>query len=264
MKVLNFFLQPLNTIREHFNLLKGATLTDIRQRYAGSIIGKAWVILYPLVLFIIYSTLYLVIFRVKPNEMTTNMYVVYIMSGLLPFLGFTEALSAGTTSLASKKSLLLNTIYPSEFIPLQAVLASHVTLFVGVFLIIGADIVLLHSLPWTILLVPYLMILQIMYAVGVVWVLSILNLIIKDIQQSLSFINMLLMIMSPIAYTPSMVPNSLKFIIYMNPFSYFVWSYQDLFVKGVLSKNILIATVISVLVFSMGYAFYSKTYRYLH
>jgi len=257
--VIPFVMAPFKAIHAHFALLEGTVRTEIVQKYAGSIIGLAWAFLYPLILFFIYSTLYLVIFRIRPSDMTTNMYVVYIMSGLLPFLGFAEGLSAGTTSLSSKKSLLLNTVYPSEFIPLQVVLSSHMTLFVGIFLLLVANLFLLHSLNWTVVIIPYLILLQLMFTGGVVWVLSILNLLIKDIQQSLSFITMLLMIMSPIAYTPSMVPKALKLMLYINPFSYYVWSYQDLFVRGVVSYNLLIATCISMLSFTLGYHFYNKS-----
>ncbi len=257
--MLQAFIAPFLVIAKHFNLLKGSMLTEVHQRYAGSVIGLAWVVLYPFILFFIYSALYIVIFRIKPTDMTTNMYVVYIMSGLLPFLGFAEALSAGTSSLSDKKSLLLNTLYPSEFIPIQAVLSSHMTLFVGVFLLMLADILLLKHLPLVVLIIPYLIVLQLMFTVGVVWVLSILNLVLKDIQQSLSFVTMILMIISPIAYTPAMVPSALKLIIYLNPFSYYVWSYQDIFVQGVANQHLVIATAISFASFTLGYLFYGKT-----
>lgn len=259
MSMMSFMLAPFKIIRTHFALLQSTVRTEVIQKYAGSIMGLAWVILYPVILFFIYSILYLVIFRVKPSDMTTNMYVVYIMSGLLPFLGFSEGMSTGTTSLSSKKSLLLNTVYPSEFIPLQAVLSSHMTLFVGVFLLLIASFVLLHTINWTVIIIPYLVLLQLTFTAGIVWILSILNLLIKDIQQSLSFITMLLMIISPIAYTPSMVPSALKFLLYINPFSYYVWSYQDLFVRGVISCSLLIATGISLLSFTIGYHFYNRS-----
>ncbi|WP_133126948.1 ABC transporter permease [Legionella nagasakiensis] len=259
MSILKFFKDPFFLIGKHLPLLKAVAFSEISQRYAGSIIGLAWGLLYPIILFFIYSTLYLVIFKIKPIEMTANMYIIYIMSGLLPFLGFSEALNAGTASLLNKKSLLLNTVYPSEFIPLQTVLASHITLFIGIFLLVAANIILLNKLHWAIVIVPYLVILQLMFTIGLVWVLSILNLLLKDIQQSLSFITMLLMIVSPIAYTPSMVPRALKFIIYFNPFSYYVWTYQDIFVYGRVTQNILIATIISAVTFTSGYKFYNKT-----
>lgn len=259
MRIIQFLYSPIKSILLHFDLLKGSVRTEIHQKYAGSIIGLTWAFLYPIILFFIYSALYLIIFRVKPTDMTTNTYVVYIMSGLLPFLGFSEGLSSGASSLLNKKSLLLNTVYPSEFIALQAVLSSHMTLFVGIFLLIAANLLLLQTLSWTIIFIPYLILLQLMFSVGIAWVLSILNLLIKDIQQSLSFVTMLVMIMSPIAYTPAMVPNMLKPIIFLNPFSYYVWSYQDLFVRGIVSNNILIASAISFLSFFIGHLFFNKT-----
>lgn len=256
---MSYLINPFKLIFLNFFLLKGTVKSEIMQRYAGSLIGLAWVFLYPCILFFIYSTLYLVIFRIKPVDMTTQMYLIYIMSGLLPFLGFSEGLIAGTTSLSNKKSLLLNTVFPSELIPLQAVFASHMTLFVGIFFLIVARIILFHDLPWSVLMLPYLMILQLMFTTGLTWILSILNLLIKDIQHSLSFITMLFMIMSPIAYTPAMVPSALKFIMYLNPFSYYVWSYQDLFVNGVLSTHLLTASILSLITFSIGFQFYAKT-----
>lgn len=259
MTIQELVFTLFNSAHKNHLLLKSAVISDMRQKYAGSMAGLAWVIIYPVILFFIYSALYIFIFRVKPSDMTTNMYVVYIMSGLLPFLGFSEALNAGTASLSSKKSLLLNTVYPSEFIPLQAVISSHMTLFIGVVLLIVADILILTTLYWTLIFVPLIIILQLMFAAGIVWILSILNLLIKDIQQSLSFITMLLMIISPIAYTPSMVPQALKLIIYLNPFSYFVWSYQDIFVWGTPGYSLIAATLISFITFTLGFTFYNKT-----
>jgi homopolymeric O-antigen transport system permease protein len=258
---MKFLFAPFLSIFKHLQLLRGAVAADVSQRYAGSIIGLFWCILYPVILFCIYSTLYLFIFRVRPVEMTSTQYVVYIMSGLVPFLGFSEALLAGTTSISSKKSLLLNTVYPSEFIPLQTVIANHVSIFVGVFLLFIANYFLIHHVTWAFLMIPFLIIIQIMFTAGIVWVLSILNLLIKDIQQSLAFVTMLLMIVSPIAYTPSMVPHALKIIIWANPFSYYVWSFQDLFVKGVITDNLAIAACISLFSFSLGFLFYNKTKR---
>lgn len=248
-----------SAIWQYKNLLYSSVISEISGKYAGSVIGLFWAVLYPTILFCIYSVLYIFIFRVKPSDMTTNMYLIYIMSGLIPFLGFSEALSSGTTSLANKKSLLLNTAYPSEFIPLQAVLCSHMTLFVGIILLLLTKLVLLHSISWAVLVIPLLILLQLMFTAGIVWCLSVLNLVLKDIQQSLAFLTMLLMIMSPIAYTPSMVPAALKLILYLNPFSYFVWAYQDIFVNGAITSNLLMVIIISLLSFISGSIFYDKT-----
>lgn len=240
------------------SVLIRAVQTEIKGRYAGSILGLFWAVLYPIILFFIYAMLYLVIFRVRPLDMSTNTYVIYILAGLIPFLGFSEALSAGTGAISANKGILLNTVYPIEFVPLQIVLSSHVTMLVGLVVLLFAKACLIGGFSWVLLIVPALILLQLLFVTGIVWCLSILNLIVKDIQTALAFITMLLMIMSPIAYTPSMVPGSLKLVIWLNPFSYFVRSFQDLLVFNRISLNLLVATVLALGTYFLGYWFFNR------
>ncbi len=68
-------------------LLYRTTASEIRRRYAGSVMGIAWLLLGPFLLMVLYATIYGVVFRLKPPEMSSNTYVVYILVGLVPFLG---------------------------------------------------------------------------------------------------------------------------------------------------------------------------------
>ncbi len=252
-------IDPYQLIVKNFDLLINGVKSDIQQKYAGSVLGLFWLAIYPIFLFFIYSALYILIFKVKPSDMSTNTYVIYIMSGLLPFLSFSEALSSGTTSLSTNKSLLLNTLYPGELIPLQAVISSHVMIVFGLAILMLASILLRVGLSFYIFFVPIVIVSQIVFVTGIVWVLSILNLVLKDIQQALTFLTMLLMIASPIAYTPSMVPSVLKPIMYLNPFSYFIWCYQDFFVRGTLTINFFVMILISAMSFAVGFLFYHQS-----
>ena len=56
---------------------------------------------------------------------------------------------------------------------------------------------------------------------GVCWVLSLVNLIFKDIQQVLTYVTIMLLVASPIAYTPDMLPPQLRLLIYINPLALF-------------------------------------------
>jgi lipopolysaccharide transport system permease protein len=246
------------TFFRHQHMLRQSLMSELRQKYAGSVLGSLWMFLYPVCLFSIYVIVYLFIFRVKPPDMTSGQYVVYVLSGLVPFLSFSEALTSGSLSLVSKQSLLVNTVYPSEFIPFQAVLSSHVNIMIGMGLLLFINIVFMGHISSHYLLLPILVIAQIMFVAGIVWVLSIISLVAKDIAQLLPLIIMILMIMSPIAYSPSMVPSSLKFILWCNPFSYFVRAYQDIFVLGEVGINFYGVVIISILVFSLGYLFFNR------
>lgn len=73
-------------------MLWATTLADIQSRYAGSVLGMFWLVIYPILMLTAYSVVYVFIFQVRLEQITTPQYVMLIFSGLIPFLGFSEGL----------------------------------------------------------------------------------------------------------------------------------------------------------------------------
>lgn len=232
MKAEESILHSLRILLTYHRRLKDGVWTDIRQRYAGSVLGLAWAVLYPMILLTIYSTVYVFIFKVRPQSLDEYQYLVLVFSGLTPLLAFSETLMTASSSLTANRSLLLNTVFPAELIPVRAVLAAQVPSLMALLLtLIGGYAMGLTG--WTALVsIPVLWILLVLFVCGISWVLSLLNLILRDIQQGLGLVLMLMMILSPFAYTPDMVPANLKLLLYFNPMSYFVLSFQQVVCYG--------------------------------
>lgn len=234
---------------------------DVKQRYAGSVLGVAWAALYPLLLLSLYSVIYVFIFKVRPQSLGTNDYVVLVFSGLVPLLAFNESLVMSAGSLVANRTLLLNTVFPAELIPLRAAMAAQVpALFAqAVTLVAGAA---LGLTSWrAIIAVPVLWILMFMFVCGLGWILSLLTLVIRDIQQALGLILMALTMLSPFAYTPDMVPEKFKLLLYFNPMSYYVLSFQRVVVYGqwpALSTFVPVICI-SLLAFFGGYALFNRS-----
>ncbi|WP_306478052.1 ABC transporter permease [Methyloversatilis sp.] len=205
---------------------------DIRQRYIGSVFGSLWAVLFPLLQLSIYAGLYTFIFKVRPSGLTELGYVVLVFSGLVPLMAFNEALTAATSSLSANKNLLLNTVFPAELIPLRAAIAAQATSLIGLLITLFAGFVLGRTSWQAILLVPVFWVLLLMFAMGIGWMFSLLSLVARDVQHGLGLVVMLLFVLSPFAYTPEMVPAALKPVIYMNPLSYYVLSFQQLICYG--------------------------------
>ena len=205
---------------------------DIRQQYTGSVLGVFWAFLFPLLQLGIYAGLYTVIFRVRPSGLNEWSYTLLVFSGLVPLMAFGQALVAATGSLTANKSLLLNTVFPAELIPLRAALAAHVPTLFGLLITVLFGLALGRTSWQALLLVPVFWTLMLMFSVGLGWMLSLLTLVARDIQHSIGLVIMLMTILSPFAYTPDMVPAQLKAIIYLNPMSYFVLTFQNLICYG--------------------------------
>ena len=234
------FFEPYQLFWRHRDLLISTVKQTLRGRFAGSMLGLAWLVVGPLILLSLYAVLYTVVFRVRPIGLSVTNYIFYIFAGLIPFIAFGQALSAGSSSLANDRALLLNRMFPAELIPAREVLAAGSVIIIG-----GGSILvmklLLGEASWTWLLLPVIVLLLAMTTMGLVWGFAIANLVVKDVQQLIGYIVMIILIASPIAYTPDMVPSTLRVLLYANPFAYYVQSFQSILVLGRLPSPFLLA-----------------------
>lgn len=159
-------------------------------------------------------------------------YVLLIFSGLMPLMAFNEVLTSATGSLVANKNLLVNTVFPAELIPLRAALAAQVPTLFGLLITLTLGYGLGRTSWQAILLVPVYWVLLFMFSMGVGWLLSLLTLVARDIQHVMGIVIMAMFVLSPFAYTPEMVPEFMKPIIYLNPLSYFVLTFQKLICYG--------------------------------
>ena len=98
------------------------------------------------------------------------------------------------------------------------------------------------------------------FCIGIAWFLSLITLVLRDIQQSIGLVLMLVIIISPFAYTPDMVPGTLKLLLIFNPLSYFVYAFQAALVNSELPAWSTLAMVVglSTFTFGAGYKFFNK------
>lgn len=245
-------------IYEYRNLLYHTTMTDIKGRYAGTIMGMAWLAIYPLLFLTLYAIVYVAIFRVRFGELKPFEYVLLIFAGLVPFLNFVEVLGSGVNSVTSNSSLIKNTLFPIELIPVKAVLTSIPSLFISLFILEGALIVC-GKLAWWQLFCPVIIVLQTLFCIGLCWVLSSLNVFMKDLGQIIPVISLFLMLVSPIAYTMDMVPKDLMIFMYFNPIFYLIMLYRGCLLGMEFPYHELwVFSLISIGMFFFGYYFFMR------
>ncbi|MHB1418855.1 MAG: ABC transporter permease [Bacillota bacterium] len=255
-------LQPFLLLYKYKNLLWQITKNDIRTRFAGSLLGLLWLFFYPLLLLGAYAAVYIFIFKVKFSLFNSNEYVALIFCGLIPFIGFSEALGMGVSSVTSNANLIKNTLFPIELVPVKAVLASQCTQVAGMLMLLITIGILGKWSVW----MPFFLIiwiLQILFSIGLIWILSSINVYVRDLQNIVSVLILILMLVSPIAYTEDMIPPELRPLLGANPIYYFIISYQSVLMLGHFPRmNIfLILIFFSSFTFILGYWFFMKMKR---
>lgn len=253
-----FVVQGLRLLGRHRQILLATARNEVKARYAGTLFGLAWTVIYPLLFLGLYSVMYTVVFRVRVESLSTFEYVLMIFCGLIPFIGFSEALSSGVSSVVANKALLNNTMFPAELIPVKSTLVATPTMLVS----IG----MLQLTLWargdfflTQLLVPVVLILQLLFSIGLVWLLAAINVFFRDVAQLIGIIILFLMLVSPIAYTLEMVPTQLLPVMYLNPLFYLIFLYRDTMVRGVFPGQFLaVFSLITAVTFVAGHHVFTR------
>ena len=212
---------------QHRHIVWRLTVLDFKVRYAGSRFGLVWMLLSPLLVLGAYLLLFGKILGVRPDAVSPGLdYALLMACGLLPWLGFSEGIMRGTGSVLAQRNLMKSTVFPMELIPVTAVCAGLVIQMCGIvvlLLVLGFRGVL----GITLLILPLLVILQALFTIGIVWFLSCVNILYRDISQVIGLLMVLLMFLSPIAYPQAMVPAGFELLVTLNPLSYLIDGYRQ-------------------------------------
>ena len=198
---------------------------EFEKKYAGSILGLLWHPLYAVLLLATYSFVYLVIFRSRFAEFGRFEYVLFIFSGLVPYLGFSDAVASATPSVKANLSLLRNSVFPIDLVPIRQLIVSMggllISLAILVLMIAGGG-----RLGWHLLYLPVPLILLTVWLAGLVWLTSAAAVLVPDVTYAINLLLLLFLFVSPIGYPLSMVPSSARIWILLNPLTYLVESFR--------------------------------------
>lgn len=255
----------LRMLFRHRRLIWNLTLLDFKVRYAGSRFGMFWMLLAPVMVLGSYLLVFSGILRVQPNPSVTGLeYGLLVACGLLPWVGFSEGLTLGTASVLAQRNLMKSQLFPMELIPMTAVCSGLVGQLCGTVLLLLV-LGLRGSLGASLVFLPFLLVFQAMFTIGVVWFLSCVNILYRDLSQVVRLMIVLLMFVSPIAYTQQMVPPGLELVVKLNPLSYLIEGYREALLFNQV-PNLWGAAILgglAVLVLQTGYRYFMRLRRVL-
>ena len=247
----------IRTLSVNARLLVAITRIELSKKYAGSVLGPLWLILQPALLLSVYLFVYLVVFKARFPGFSSLDYVLYVFTGLVPYMGTIDAITSGSVSIKQNIHLVKNVMLPIELVPVRAVLVASLTQAVGLAVVILLTAIN-GSLTWHVLWLPFIWVLQILMLFGVAWILASIAVGLPDISYFINLFLFLLMWVSPIGFTKDMVPANLAAVLYLNPVYYLLEMYRDSLLFGRL-PSLHVAGVyigLSLLVFAIGSAFF--------
>lgn len=159
-------------------LLRELVITDFKLRYQGSALGYLWSVLKPLFLFTI---LYIVFDKFLGLGRDIEHFAVYLLLGIVVWQFFAEATIMGLQSIISRGDLIRKINFPKYII----VVASSVSALINLVINIGVVLVFclfnqIQLTPMAFLVIPLVIEIYI-FALGLAFLLSAINVKLRDI-----------------------------------------------------------------------------------
>lgn len=232
------------------------TRRDLFDRHTGSVLGPVWVIAQPALVILIQTFVFSVIFNVRlgPGDAGSG-YVPYLLAGLVPWMAFQEAIGRAPTTITENRSLVRQIVFPTSILPVKTVLATLVTLLIGLAVI--AVLTLFHGSAGPVwwLLAPLPILSQLAITLGLSYFLSAVTVFIRDTKTIVQFMLMIGLFLHPIVYVPSMLPSWLTFAFNLSPFTHVINLYRDIFIFHAVTHPLswVLSPIFGIVLIVMGY-----------
>jgi ABC-2 type transport system permease protein len=251
-----------------WNLIRELVLKDLKVRYSRPSLGFLWVFLSPLLIVVIFYIVFGLFLKVKIPEAP---FVLYLMSGIFPWIFFQDSILKSTTSLMDNKNLIKESGFPHYMIPVSIVFANFINYLPSLLIMIISSSVILRGLPLLIFLLPFTLMIHLSITMGLSVIFSILYVRQRDVKYALDAVLLLFFYLSPVFYSISSVKIALTgslFIIYINnPLTGMLNLYRITVMKGVypiIENNagfvsiIFIPFISGILILCAGFWLYRK------
>jgi ABC-type polysaccharide/polyol phosphate export systems, permease component len=252
----------LATFVSYRRILAAITQVELAKKYSGSMFGRIWIVLYPILLLSIYLFVYMAVFQMRFSGSGRLDYVLYVFAALIPYIGFMEAVTSGCVAIKQNMHLVKNVMLPIELIPARYVLVAMTGQLVGMLMLIVL-VTINGGLTARLLSIPIMLLLQAVMLIGIVMILAPLAVVLPDVAHFVNLGVLLLIFVSPIGFRPDMIHGVLSIVIYANPISYMIQSFRSAVLREQPFDLISIAVfaVISVGCFALGSWFFGRFKR---
>lgn len=256
--LVNIF-QPLT---QHTHLLWQLSKRGIQSRYRGSVLGIFWSLLTPLLMLLVYSFVFSVVFAAKwdhPGAEDANFGVI-LFSGMIIHALFAEPMVLSSGSITGNTQYVKKVVFPLEVMAWSTVVVAAFQAMISFLILILFMLLSGMSLHPTLLLFPLVVAPLILFSVGLGWMLSSLTVFIRDIAQLVGIVATIALFISPVFYPIDRLPLQWQPILYLNPISYIVDQMRRIAIYGEMPDwaGLGVYTLVALLVAWLGLAIFQR------
>lgn len=254
-------LQDFKEIWQYRELLYFFSWRDLKVRYKQTAIGVAWAIFQPFITMVVFSIFFGGLAKMPSDNIP---YPIFVYTGLLFWQFFSGSLSETASSLIGNQAIITKVYFPRLILPLSAVITKFIDFAIAAVILIGLMIYYGYTPNLIgILIIPLLLIITFMAAIGGGLFLSALNVKYRDVRYALPFFIQILLFVTPVIY-PASIAGKYSWILALNPMTGVIQSVRAALLSATPINWFLIflSFLASLIVLIIGILFFKKVERY--
>lgn len=232
MRYFKEFYRFIKHLFENSSLLTTLIKNDFTKAYLGSYLGLIWGFVQPISFMLVIWVVFEIGFRAAPTAGDIPFFL-WLMSGMLPWFFFADALSSVTMAVVGNTFLVKKVAFRVSILPLVP-LGSTLILHIGLVIILMILFLFYGFSPsiyW--LQLPYYMFIVSLLLLGIGWLTSSIRVFVKDVGNAIAVLTQFGFWFTPIFWSISLVPAKYLVYVKLNPMFYIVQGYRDTFINHV-------------------------------
>lgn len=249
-------MNTLSEIYKYRQMIISLVRKDLRGRYKGSVLGFLWTFINPLLQLCIYTIVFSTIMRAGIDK-----FYIFLFVALVPWIFFSSCLTGGSTVVIGNQDLVKKIYFPRIVLPLSYVTSCFVNMLLSFVVVFAVLIVTDYGINFAaILYLPLIMLVEYILALGIALISSACTVYLRDLEHILGIVSMGWMYLTPIVYSPEMVPEQFLVFFNLNPMTPIIQAYRDiLYYKQAPHLETLVqAAVLGIVVVIIGSYLFNK------
>lgn len=252
------------TLWRNRQLITQLTKREVVGRYRGSALGLLWSFLSPVLMLVVYTFVFSVVFKARwgvGGEETKTQFAVVLFVGLIVHGLFAEVLNRAPRLILSNVSYVKKVVFPLDILPAVSMGAALFHALASLVVLLIAFIIFNGYLHWTALFTPLVLLPLVILTLGLSWIFASLGVFIRDISQTIGIVTTVMLFLSPVFFPITALPAEYRPLIIANPLTFIIEQAREVLIQGHLPDwvGLGIYTLAATAVAWAGYAWFQKT-----
>lgn len=236
---------------------------EVVGRYRGSVMGLLWSFFTPVLMLIVYTFVFSVVFQARwaGGSGSKTEFAIVLFIGMMIFALFSECINRAPSLILSNANYVKKVIFPLEILPVVSLGASLFHFAVSMLVWVVFYMILFGIPSVQALWLPVVILPLLIMCLGLSWLLASLGVYLRDVGQVVAVLTTAMMFMSPVFFPAVAMPEWFRPYLYISPITYFIEQSRDLMIwhGGMHWQEWWKMLGLSLVIAMLGFAWFQKT-----